>query len=184
MKERPILFSTEMVKAILEGRKTQTRRVLRDTTEHRGEQYNPAYIERWKNDEGWAKICPYGKVGDRLWVRETFCDDCIQDPVPHRVCYKANRENQPASDFCTKWKPSIFMPRWASRITLEITNIRVERVQDIGVKDALAEGVKYDVSVRGGDPVSRYQDLWDSINGEKYPWSSNPWVWVIEFKRI
>ena len=202
MKEHPILFSTEMVKAILEGRKTMTRRVVKNAQPLADTVFHSKHISQdgtdWKFMSnpvpnvfnalgGWFK-CPYGQVGDVLWVRETWCDDCPSASEPNGVCYKANRENQPASDFCTKWKPSIFMPRWASRITLEITDIRVERLQEITEKDAIAEGIpafapngiirNYKI------PQMQYEVLWDKINSKKYPWESNPWVWVISFKRV
>jgi hypothetical protein len=131
-------------------------------------------------------FCPYGQVGDRLWVRETFCNDCPSASEPSGVCYKANRENQPASDFCTKWKPSIFMPRWASRITLEITDIRVERLNEITkIHDEVAkEGWPFGFKDIDTAPVNLFIKLWDSINGKKYSWADNPFVWVISFKRV
>jgi hypothetical protein len=176
MKEHPILMSTPMVQAILEGRKSQTRRVLKD---------QPAFMDKcyytaFRRDFGGRK-CPYGRVGDRLWVREIFCDDCPSAREDENgVCYKANRKNQPASDFCTKWKPSIFMPRKLSRITLEITDIKVQRLWEITEEDCVAEGLKL---LQGGI-VSEYAVLWNKINGKKHHWKDNHWVWVIEFKRI
>jgi hypothetical protein len=148
MKERPILFSAPMVRAILDGRKTQTRRVIKEKL-MRGE---GAHVNN----------CQYGKPGDRLWVRETFC---YHDYLA-RYLYKADGVTG------VKWKPSIFMPRIASRIMLEITGIRVERLQDISEEDAIAEGW----------PKSSdwYRSLWESINGQG-SWVLNPWVWVIEF---
>lgn len=121
-------------------------------------------------------------IRDRLWVRETFS---LQPDNPNgrkkHIVYKTDFEAPVSKAF--KYKPSIFMPRWASRITLEITGIRVERLQEISNKDAIAEGVKYDVSKEGGWPVSRYKALWESING-KDSWEANPFVWVTEFKRL
>jgi hypothetical protein len=186
MKSRPILFSAPMVLAILDGRKTQTRRVLKGTTEHKGP-YNPEYIEAHKNSDGWSKICPYGKVGDRLWVRETFMHCGCEDAEMHAdsgcdlILYRASEPND--LKVFEGWRPSIHMPRWASRITLEITDVRVERLNDITVSDAIAEG--YDGSVN--DPVDPsikwYSRLWDRINVAG-AWELNPWVWVIEFKRV
>lgn len=215
VKERPILFSGPMVRAILEGRKTQTRRVMKpqpfynDYTKdwftflgkHKtyfawGENQEPPIVDM-------IEYNPYGEPacchleGDRLWVRETWLEDRIsglptdQHGQPH---YKANGyTNQIIVDSWNgQWKPSIFMPRWASRITLEITDIRVERVQQISEQDIEAEGTpvnpmgqlsyRHDYHQRLKD----WQYLWDKINGTKpgYDWQSNPFVWVIEFKRI
>jgi hypothetical protein len=158
MKDKPILFSTPMVQALLVGQKTQTRRIKK------------------------SEICPYGKIGDLLWVRETFCQD-----ARFSTTYKAdNAEN----DFILKnellckklpWKPSIFMPRSASRITLEITDIKVERLQDITRGDCMAEGCPFPNIQHGANPITWYRDLWNSINGAG-SWLSNPYVWVLEFK--
>ena len=196
MKEHPVLFSTEMVKAILKGRKTQTRRVIKPQPYFDNGLYDQGWI--WEglhhNDETDLKKlivmsgkCPYGQVGDRLWVREAFCNLC---PDEQGFCYKADREHNPASDLCAaEWKPSIFMPRWASRTTLEITGIRVERLQEITHEDAIAEGAEFMPAAklrkeRLTVPQIVFAGLWDSINGKKYPWASNPWVWCIEFKRL
>lgn len=216
--ERPILFTGANIRAILEGRKTQTRRVFKDTTEHEGP-YNPAYLQAHRGERGWAEICPYGAPGDRLWVRETFALECDQEYVGESE-FEDWRDGRPfqthpgdddrgTSEYHTipryratepdtllmikdaeepeegmAWTPSIFMPRWASRITLEITGVRVERVQDISHKDALAEGVEYDLSKENGAPVPRFMALWDSINGKKHPWASNPWVWALTFRKL
>ena len=175
MKEHPILMSTPMVKAILEGRKTQTRRVAKDFLG----------LSELPEDWGYYGYLRYGQVGDRLWVRETFCDDCPSAREDENgVCYKANRENQPASDFCTKWKPSIFMPRWASRITLEITDIKVQRLWEITEADALREGILPEKDSFNNPPSLKFALLWDKINGKKYPWEDNLLVWVISFKKI
>lgn len=184
MKERPILFSGAMVRAILDGKKTQTRRIFKGTTEHKGE-YNPDYLERWKGDKGWADICPYGRIGDHLWVRETWSDHEVGEPVLYRASVPIDDDVD--RDF--KWRPSIFMPRWASRITLEIVNVRVERLQEISGSDAKAEGITMPLSQRCefqseyAAYISAYRDLWDSING-KGAWGLNPWVWAIEFERV
>lgn len=181
MNERPILFSAPMVKAILAGTKTQTRRAIKD------DDVTKAGIRGIMGGTGPAfGPCKYGSPGDFLWVRETWCESFASDDDSiNGFCYRAtNNGPDPA-----KWRPSIFMKRAASRITLEITEVRVERLQDISEKDAKAEGVsKPDTdapfekpSLRGG-----YWLLWDSINGRTGPksWDANPWVFVISFKRV
>lgn len=187
MKERGILMSGPMVRAILEGRKTQTRRAIK--------------AEIGVANGEWLK-CQYGKPGDRLWVRETWAP-CIGGPCEpsNPVLYRADQFEHYDE---LRWRPSIFMPRWASRITLEITGVRVERLQDLSESDALAEGIYAAKSGRLGGTKEvetwdgrnffyhpdthaarfDYSSLWDSINGKKHPWASNPWVWVIEFTRI
>lgn len=233
MTEKPILFSSEMVRAILDGRKTTTRRVMKpqpDTT-HNGEPYwyvgglrvghitNPK-SERLGNN---PLNCPYGKPGDRLWVRETWVELMHTSPSTDRpltitegekliehatmnpdggwyydgkvIAYRANsniefcdgdgfsddmanREDMP------RWRPSIHMPRWASRITLEVTDVRVERVQDISEEDAIAEG--FALAGCGGEgPVRTFSRMWDQINARRgYSWESNPFVWCVTFRRI
>lgn len=184
MKERPIIFNSEMVRAILEGRKTQTRRVIKPQPEMK---LDGVYQRR--KDKTWSQYslqafkekCPYGKVGDRLWVRESFKD---WGTGTKRISYKSDYTKEEeeiefeAGGVTPKWKPSIHMPRWASRITLKITNIRVERLQEITEADARAEGVS------GVYPVDHFANLWHSIYKKKYTWKDNPWVWVIEFEKI
>lgn len=192
MKERPILFSGPMVRAILEGKKTQTRRIAK---EFDGFESIDKLLARFPNQKG----CPYGKPGDRLWVRETFalvpatayrCSTGVQqtlnpgDPYTCAV-YRAEWErSKPGS-----WRPSIFMPRWASRITLEITGIRVERLQQISEADAMAEGcplISPDPFVlgHGGSSASGwYSQLWEDIHSPG-SWDANPWVWVVEFRML
>lgn len=180
MKERPILFSAPMVRSILEGRKTQTRRVIKQPGLDMVESvidYNGYFT--WDTfDYDLRPLCPYGHPGDRLWVRETFGISAHNGVVPF---YKATE----AIALVYKWKPSIHMPRWASRITLEIVNVRVERLQDISAEDCIAEGVLS--TLREHDAVidlrDKYRALWESINGPG-SWEINPWAWVIEFKRI
>ncbi len=214
-RERPILFSGEMVRAILAGRKTQTRRVvkLRD----------PSATYSTHDDEGWPVSadecgdwirdpCPFGAPGDRLWVRETHCvvrgtrdptgrdDDCVFyradesscffDPYKNRMNERSDFFDQCMIDVEGGWKPSIHMPRWACRLELEVTGVRVERLQDISDGDAKAEGIKCRTEhLPGGwcrtEPVEEFQQLWDSINGKRdgCDWSSNPWVWVVEFQQ-
>lgn len=170
MKERGILFSGAMVRAILEGRKTQTRRVCKLNSAGRVELLG----RNWHvHDKAAVNACPYGLPGDRLWVRETWAKPYLNcDPV-YRADYKGAG--------ILKWKPSIFMPIGVSRINLEIVNVRVERLKDMTAADAVAEGI---TDYTDENEVWSYAQLWNSINGKKYPWSSNPWVWVIEFKRI
>jgi hypothetical protein len=190
MKERPILFNTEMIRALLDGRKTQTRRVVKHIPMLGGPlawcAAAAAQEPGWVNIVGdYRRFCPYGQPGDRLWVRETFKAFPDGD-----LFYRADfgdvipvHADDNSEDWT--WKPSIFMPRAASRLTLEIVSVRVERVQSISHRDALAEGVSYDVSKPDGAPVPTYQKLWDSINAKRgYGWDKNPWVWVVEFKRI
>lgn len=195
MKERPILFNAEMVNAILEGRKTQTRRVINPQPEGKTLQSNldGKWLSKKFNGLLLPKIedlpihCPYGKIGDRLWVRETFrlfdSDECPHSDFPCG-CPSWGTPLYRASHDCLdgeKWTPSIHMPRSASRILLEITNVHVEQLQDISESDCLKEGV--------GSPILRdckkpkFMQLWESINGAD-SWTVNPWVWVVEFKII
>lgn len=206
---RPILFSGAMVHAILEGRKTQTRRVIKPQPEYaqrdgrllRLEEINP---DLWPTAT--ARLlpsCPYGAKGHRLWVRETWAVRSL--PSGLWVEYKADGDNIPLpgpdehdirdeggkvdlARYATPadhWRPSIHMPRWASRIDIEITGVRVERVQDISEEDAIAEGIPpWDRDPNGVVPRIGFASLWDSINGERgYGWDANPWVWVVEFRR-
>ena len=217
MKERPILMSAPMVRAILDGTKTQTRRVVKPTMT--APKVAPLHMEPWIidgeqeiDDHGlpcWSGFhpdypgeakwfsCPYGGIGERLWVRETHAlvpmtayraSDGVQQTIDpndpdHAAIYRAGWDR---SDPGTRWRPSIFMPRWASRITLEITDVRVQRVQEITVEDAMHEGItapmlndKYS-TMRGGFSI-----LWDEINAARgYDWASNPWVWALTFRRV
>jgi uncharacterized protein YhfF len=191
VKERPILFSGEMVRAILAGRKTQTRRVVKSQPSaefmpvigeyHRtmvdgrtGECFPSKQIYFGASDGDEDFPSPYGRLGDRLWVRETFStSDCHHG----QVVYRADGENN-LSDMT--WKPSIFMPRSASRITLAIMAVRVERLKDISNEDCFAEGLPPETT-KGNR--TWYGDLWESINGVG-SWDKNPWVWVIEFRKI
>lgn len=159
MKERPILFSGEMVRAVLEGRKTQTRRVVKHPP-----------VGYMLDDTPVFGKCPYGQPGDRLWVKETFCKKLYGDVVCRATCDGIAKDNMIGG--C--WKPSIFMRREYSRITLGIVGVRVERLQEISLNDAKAEGV---------ETTDRYADLWVKINGAE-SWNANPFVWVIEFKDV
>ncbi|USR38108.1 hypothetical protein L1F06_015665 [Ectopseudomonas hydrolytica] len=225
VKERPILFSAAMVRAILEGRKTVTRRVVKhqpdvpvtDAIPRRNYPHGPATVDwYWRPQHGhlngvpsngWDFKCPYGQPGDRLWVRETWRGVVKISPpdspmelgvaryVPDRdECFRLEyaatqvRDDEP-------WRPSIHMPRWASRILLEITDVRVERLQNITAQQARAEGISplpggrfhcghdEEGEVTSKSPITAFAWLWNSINGED-AWAGNPWVWVVEFKRV
>jgi len=205
MKERPILMSAPMVLAVLNGTKTQTRRVMKLQPHSPPSKVGCA---EWETSQGQFR-CPYGIAGDRLWVRETFqfvhansdgqrqTFNSAKPFTQHDyrwIEYAATpRDNEPPP----KWKPSIFMPRWANRITLEIVSVRVERLQDISEEDAISEGIENSniasskwpwKNYRGENcwvdsPLYSYQSLWESING-KGSWAKNHWLWVIEFKKI
>jgi hypothetical protein len=184
MKERPILFSAPMVRALLNGNKTQTRRIVKRLEVRDG-----------MPEPEWAsllKCCPYGQPGDRLWVRETFNRTNPGGNDGHYF-FRATEANEFPDAI---WKPSIHMPRWASRITLEVTGVRVDRLQDISESDAVAEGcAKNHNGYYWGAPhpvsglkqmasaVGAYRDLWESINGPG-SWDLNPWVWCVSFKVV
>lgn len=208
--ERPILFSGPMVRAILEGRKTQTRRVVtsiagkgRIRELHRSD--TPGYDLAFRDSCGrWnemlfadvAKRSPFGVPGDRLWVRETWC---FAHPEYHDQAEGVRRGDRPVRDempwWChyaatdddvdePKWSPSIHMPRWASRITLRVTSVRVERVQDISEEGAIAEGTGQLYAIAQGTAVQNFAMLWDSINGKRpgAAWRDNPFVWAVGFE--
>ena len=177
MKYIPILFSTPMVQAILDGRKTQTRRTLKMPPK------NITITENgFEGESGRIYKCPYGKAGDILWVRETWKDSPKQ-ATWQRYSYKADYNSHLAE--LGKWNPSIHMPKSACRIFLKVKSVRVERLQDISEEDAKAEGAD-DVNC-GVYGTTRYADgfysIWNKINGSK-SWDENPLVWVIEFERI
>lgn len=209
MKERGMIFNGEMVRAILDGRKTQTRRIMAPQPADDIERCifpNPEAIGwksslRHKHGSTTAHFCHYRKPGDRIWVRETFqgplfdydlMDSYCKDPTPFEkpefCVYKA--DGVPAPEFYDAddelhccWRPSIHMPRWASRILLEITNVRVERLKSISDGDAIREGCST-ADMKSGDCVADvFARLWASIYGAE-SWNANPWVWVIEFKRV
>jgi hypothetical protein len=254
IKERPILFSGPMVRAILEGRKTQTRRIVTHKKQlppewatfaqeitsliHGKPGWHPIGLFQWSEEQlengplkplrrwpyrdledavynNFAVQCPYGGPGDRLWVRETSLPDFPKEFSYYDWSWREVPNQYRKPKYCIyradhpdwndiKWHPSIHMPRWASRILLEITKVRVERLQNMeGVhpkeSDALAEGINaihhgdgdyYYSAFRDSpsghnwiDPADAFKELWETING-KGSWESNPWVWVIEFKRI
>lgn len=182
MKEKPILFSGPMVRALLAGTKTQTRRVVKGEALRWlvDDKFTPGFVADSEN-----RLCPYGQPGDRLWVRETWAAPHSDDGRPPRsiqcdqvsIHYAATEVRGGLL-----WRPSIHMPRWTSRITLEVTGVRVERLQDISDADALAEGVDRTNTSIVGYAKKRYQQLWESINGPD-SWVLNPWVWVVEFKQ-
>jgi hypothetical protein len=198
MKERPIIFSAPMVRAIPDGRKTQTRRVVKPQPF-----YNEAGFLAWitsgtmqnqgrSAEEMVAHHCPYGVPGDRLWVRETWRElgsGQLHDgsiPKYHVPCvYAADFDDNGDRQFNGPWRSPIYMPRWASRINLLLTDVRVERLQEISEEDAIAEGVDIGCPAHEADqplPTMLYERLWDSINGKKH-WESNPWVWVLTFAK-
>lgn len=201
MKERPVLFNGDMVRAILDGRKTQTRRVLANqpTTHYDGFTFEAGkhypHIVRGGmtllSSEGFG--CPFGQVGDRLWVRETFMDltgTGIEAITGQFEGYAYRADTTPHGDevrkeYKLKWIPSLHMPRKACRLVLEITGVRVERLNDISNDDAKAEGYPAEREADGGscDPWLWFRDLWDGIYPEQ-TFKDNPWVWVIEFRRV
>lgn len=204
MKERPILFSGPMVRAILYGTKTQTRRVAKFFDVDAAMQFAPRFENGWWKAaaEGYECLCPYGQPGDRLWVKETFQTGEFAMNEPSGPVYRATDPDWSDCDEW-KWKPSIFMSRALSRITLEIVSVRVERVQEISEEDALAEGSYLDrcpclprkrdrtpldaMFIQTGciDHGTEFKKLWDSINAKRgFGWAANPWVWVLEFQRM
>jgi hypothetical protein len=215
VKERPILFSAPMVRALLDGSKTQTRRVIKPHPRddafclldhgdgwwpYRSEDGESANVDNME----YPFACPHGQPGDRLWVRETWAARPDYDHVPPLQCgdeaiwWRASLSAHPEGYAACfgKWRPSIHMPRWASRILLEVVSVRVERLNDCSEADAVAEGCtkNHNGYYWGGPhPVNgtkqmatarkAYCDLWESINGAG-SWAANPWVWVVEFKRV
>lgn len=219
MKEHPILFNGPMVRATLEGRKTVTRRVITPSMRSADSQFElhqredgswqpmHTFDESSMDDLGTEHpiACPYGKPGDRLWVRETWAADAQVDAVAPRDLSQGEPIHYPADGAvrqtgCAmitpgKGRPSIHMPRWACRILLEITDVRVERLQDISEDQAKAEGVRLytdhaelgdwwhveGIETYSADPRKSFELLWQSTGGE---WNANPWVWVVEFQRV
>ena len=176
MNFKPILFSTPMVQAILNGTKVQTRRVVKGTTLD------------WLNKEFIMdlSLCPYGEVGDVLWVRETFAKIKSLETGLTYILPKADHEHYKEKIIqgsTIKWKPAIHMPKEACRLFLKIKDIRVERLQDISRGDAMAEGCPFPNIAKETFPTVWFEELWCKINGEQ-SWNENPWVWVIEFERI
>lgn len=194
MTEHPILFKAEMVRAILDDRKTQTRRVIKPQPEdyHGMARHDWLWYGRKEHSampfDDYVFSCPYGKPGDRLWVREKHCFDVQLTEDRWHVVYDNPSEMPHWSNYdndknpkLNKWRPSIHMPRWASRILLEVTDVRVERVNEISEADCEAEGLKL---LQGGIK-SEFRVLWDSINEKRgFGWDKNPWCWCVSFKRI
>ena len=210
-KERPILFSGHMVRAILNGQKTVTRREIKPSMRSA----DSSFELHQQEDESWRPmhtfdesgmdaqgtehpiVCPYGQFGDRLWVREAWLADAQLDSIAPRdlsqgepIMYPADksvRQTGCAMISQGRGPPSIHMPRWASRILLEITAVRVELLQDISEEQAEAEGVGFLRRAPDADETltaaQLFECLWSSINGDE-SWNGNPWVWVVEFKRI
>ncbi len=205
MKERPMIFNAEMVRAILDGRKTQTRRPVNPQPEltagsgfsWNGHLHGAGSNERETNRNFSHVACPHGKPGDRIWVREAYRVHSKATDLATLV-YRASVQNSWTEqtrrvpvDVCNKpvspekWTPSIHMPRWASRITLEITGVRVERLHAISEADARTEGVTAGVCPGHEQVMHRvaFRELWQSLyNAEN--WQANPWVWVVEFERV
>lgn len=232
MAERPIIFDGESVRAILAGRKTQTRRVVKPmpptafqpvlaVEEDPPLSGNVVGAVTWclrdqtkfdmpKSEADWLQLhCPYGVPGDRLWVRETWwttqtsetfhlrTESMYADPAYPKVSgvpfgreipeehHAAISRMRGVREVGRHRRNPLFLPRWAAHLTLEVVSVRVERVQEITHGDALAEGVAYDVSKPDGSPLARFRARWDAINAKRgHPWESNPWVWVVEFKRV
>ncbi|MCH5508880.1 hypothetical protein B1F69_19305 [Pseudomonas syringae] len=219
LKEHPILFSAPMVRAILSGQKTVTRRAVKvqpfdlswSRRDHRfeymagravnGDEIDGFFAYSTRSGGEWCAKCPYGQPGDRLWVREAWRADAQVNAIAPRwlshgepIQYPADGASQQTG--CSmiapgKTRPSIHMPRWVSRILLEITDVRVERLQAISRSDIRAEGLECPPELASDDVSPNYrdwypaawQDLWESINGAD-SWNSNPWVWVVEFKHV
>ena len=172
MKERPIPFNGPIA-----GTKTQTRRKVKGVVEQGGAYSLDAHMQ------GNFPLCPYGVPGDRLWVKETFAVVEGGDPLvtfcsDGRTIMMDDRADYGFGTLPLRWTPSIYMPRWASRLTLEVTEVRVERLQEISEVDALAEGVTHGQSARDA-----FASLWEKIHGEG-SWGMDPWVWVVGFKRV
>jgi len=225
MTDRPIIMTGESVRAILQGTKTQTRRVMKPQASHDARWCAPGTLDgdtidayflhpdSWTAWESYAVgdyggppyettidlaiRCPYGVAGDKLYVKETWAHDCPHCDDPQcgnsdHIWYRASEAPIVAESFAgsARWRSSMFMPRWASRLTLEIVKVKVERLQDISDGDAIAEGVP-DFSSPKLSPYMAmgvrawYSDLWDSLNAKRgYPWAASPWIWAIEFKKV
>jgi hypothetical protein len=184
-RERPIIFSAPMIKAILANRKTQTRRIVK---------FNDAGRVRlgkrnWHvDDPAVTTACPYGQPGDRLWVRENWrplMDHLSECTGPEDIRFAASVSE--AEWAISKWRPSIHMPRWASRITLAVTDVRVQRLNSISEADAIAEGCPavplHSLDCASTAPSEHFRRLWESIHGPG-SWDANPWVWAVSFERV
>lgn len=195
--DKPILFSRDMVRAILAGDKTQTRRVIKPQPQTRS---GADYVDGiWFEEDHYGDHhqiqCPYGAPGSTLWVRETHRAFLLGD-APYIEYAATARDDDPAlypisseqyfQIESQRWRPSIFMPRWASRIQLKVLDVRAERLQDIREDDAKAEGVvAWHMTIEGTVYRPEFMLLWDKINAQRgFSWNSNPWVWVVEFERV
>ncbi|HHH0621611.1 TPA: hypothetical protein ACPZBB_001849 [Yersinia enterocolitica] len=191
MNEKPVLFNSEMVNAILSGRKTQTRRIISEKALHlfgvaaSSGECHPIELCDQRSQSYYLDFCPLGKPGDQLWVREAFAAGlCTESTLAYRATHKPEDLEEGWGE-TIKWTPSIHMPRWASRINLLITGVRVERLNTISTGDAMAEGYPVEREATGGslDAWLWFRELWDGI----YPdntFEVNPWCWVIEFERM
>ena len=177
-KSRPIIFSGRMVTALLAGRKSQTRRILKPQPDVFATTNNITFPDSYQTQ---ILTCPYGVIGDQLWVKETWSHDAYPEPRTAAAVYYYKADESPGQpEYDRKWISPIFMPRVASRITLEITHIGIERLNECSATDALAEGIETDGVA---DPILAYKTQWESINGIG-SWAGSPWVWVITFKRL
>lgn len=222
MKERPIIFNGEMVRAILEEKKIQTRRVIkRQDFDDRGLRFCNEKTG-WEDWHGNPVRCPFGQPGDQLWVREAWGDVnssdgpsilyradydliswdqwCIDKGPDYGAGPSMNYDKYPGEysmwwedlangEPCHKWRRSVHMPRWASRIQMLVKDVRVERLQDMRWRDCIAEGIPYDPDSRDTNEelhvVARFKKLWNSNNEKSgFGWDTNPWVWVVEFEKI
>ena len=191
--ERPILFSAPMVRALLAGTKTQTRRVVKDTGLYAIDAAIHGPETAARELQALASRCPYGQPGHKLWVREAFSGARAYEMHGYPLKEWGNKiwfwaDGNPQRGDWTKPRPSIHMPRHLSRITLEVTDVRVERLQDISEADAIAEGIGRTASGHWlpgpcDHPEWAYHQLWDQINGAG-AWGANPWVWVVSFKVV
>jgi len=201
--DRPILFSAPMVRALLAGTKTQTRRLVKMKPHHQIEQRDDGSNWPWmydgERDADWWMSCPHGQPGDQLWVRESWTTHACFDSIPPRDLTTRSIHYCADGEIMTgKYRPPMFMPRWASRIQLEVTDVRVERLQDISEEDSRAEGIiewsdppraptkRYGLTVADvweKSAKAAYARLWESINGDG-SWNANPWVWAVSFKVI
>lgn len=189
VRERPIIFSSEMVRAILAGEKTETRRIVRPRPQKPidvgASVASFIDLRPCKGGEKYVIVrCPYGAPGDRLWVRETWrpvgpLSECTG---PDDIRFKASVCEAEGAAF--PWHRSIFMPRWASRITLEVKNVRAERLQEITPPGVHAEGIGSLAEKVKAGLVGRWAAHWDKLNGKRASWASNPWVWVVSFERV
>lgn len=196
MKERPILFSAAEVRALLAGRKTQTRRAVKWPSWLDPADIECLHVPALNSDQRIGLFsdgkpsksfgCPYGQPGDTLWVRETWAHDLAELEAVYRATWECRRDypGVPCEHGPDRWRSPMHMPRWASRISLRVTSIRVERLQEIGKTDAIEEGwPKQEDPENFTRPLDWYREYWESVNGAG-SWAANPWVWVLDFEVI